>query len=70
MLDGVGAARPVSEHVGKPTGILVGAERAAESSEEFLSMAFSELFRELGDVSSSRSMGESLFLEGDEVIFL
>lgn len=69
MLDGVGAAGSVSEHVGEPTGILVGAERAAESSEEFLSLMFSELFSELGDAGSSRHMGESLFLEGDQVTF-
>ena len=62
MLYGVGAARPPSKHISKPTGILLGAKRATESLEVSIFMAFSELFRELGDVNSSRSMGEVLRL--------
>jgi hypothetical protein len=62
MLYGVGAARPSSKHISKPTGILLGAKWATEPLEVSLFMAVGKLFRELGDVDSSRSKGKVLCL--------
>jgi hypothetical protein len=39
---------------GYPTGILMGAERAAKSEEKFLSVAFNELFCEMRSMLKCR----------------
>jgi len=70
MLYGVGATRPPSNHVDKPTGALPGAKSATESLQVSSFIALSELFRELGDVNSSRNMGEVSCLQSENVIAL